>query len=165
MKGFRATRSGISATFDAQEAGLLADLATQVATLITGRGDGAGDPVLRRLFPAAYRDDEQNAEEFRRFTEEELADDKVGNALSIASTLTTPARDGAKDDRVRVTLDDAAAFAWLRSLTDIRLALATRLGIETEESVPPTDDESRYTFAVYSWLGELQYSLVRAVDR
>jgi hypothetical protein len=161
VRGFRATANGITVKFDAEDARLLADLATQIATLIADRDVSTSDAALDRLFPAAYRENDADAAEFRRFTEEELADEKVGNALSMARALEVPATDG----KVRVTLDSAAAFGWLRSFTDIRLALATRLGIETEETVVGTDDASRYTFAIYNWLGELQYSLVRAVDR
>lgn len=161
MRGFRATANGISITFGIEDARMLADLATQIAALIADRDDRASDAALDRLFPAAYRDSDEDAAEFRRFTEEELADEKVSNALSMARALEGPAT----DDKIRVTLDDAAAFAWLRSFTDIRLALASRIGIETEESVIPHDDASRYTFAIHNWLGELQYSLVRAVDR
>lgn len=161
MKGFRARSNGISIRFGIEDARMLADLAIQIASLIADRDDHVSDAALDRLFPAAYRESDVDAAEFRRFTLEELADEKVGNALSIARTLEAPPVDGT----VRVTLDTAAAFAWLRSFTDIRLALASRLGIETEESAIPTDESSRYTFAIYNWLGELQYSLVRAVDR
>jgi hypothetical protein len=161
MRGFRATARGISITFGVEDARMLANLATQIASLIADRDDHGDDAALDRLFPAAYRENDVDAAEFRRFTEEELADEKVDNALSMARTLEAPPTDG----KIRVTLDAGAAFGWLRTFTDIRLALATRLGIETEESVIAPDDASRYTFAIYNWLGELQYSLVRAVDR
>jgi Domain of unknown function (DUF2017) len=161
MRGFHTTADGISIRFGAEDAQLLADLATQIATLIADRDDHASDPALDRLFPAAYRENDADAAEFRRFTEEELADDKVSSALSMARALEAPATDG----KVSVTLDPAAAVGWLRSFTDIRLALAARLGIQTEDSVIADDDASAYTFAIYNWLGELQFSLVHAVDR
>jgi len=53
----------------------------------------------------------------------------------------------------------------LETLHDVVAMLELRIGIETEERVIPHDDASRYTFAIHNWLGELQYSLVRAVDR
>ena len=161
MRGFHATANGISITFGVEDARMLADLSTQIATLIADRDDQVSDAAIDRLFPAAYRGNDADATEFRRFTEEELADEKVSNALSMGRALEVPATDG----KVHVTLDQAATFAWLRSFTDIRLALAARLGIETEQSEIPTDDASSYTFAIYNWLGELQFSLVHAVDR
>jgi hypothetical protein len=161
VKGFRVTAKGISVKFGVEDARMLADLATQIATLIADRDDHAADAALDRLFPAAYRENEEDAAEFRRFTEEELADEKVGNALAMARALEVTTT----ESKVAVLLQPNEAFGWLRTFTDIRLALATRLGIETEESVIPLDDASRYTFAIYNWLGELQYSLVRAVDQ
>jgi hypothetical protein len=171
MRGFRSTKTGISATFSAAEAGLLAELGTQIATLLESRDGSRGDPALERLLPAAYRDSEDDAAEFRRFTEGELVDEKLGNALALAAALGAEPVDG----KVRVILDAPTAFAWLRSFNDIRLTLAARLGIEQPEPSEPgfeqqdtsavRDEQSRYNFAVYNWLGALQYSLVRAVDR
>jgi hypothetical protein len=79
----------------------------------------------------------------------------------MAETLDAEEADG----HVRVTLDAASAQSWLRSLTDIRLALASRLGLEDPATEPPHAGDDRYLLAVYNWLGGLQWSLVRAVDR
>ena len=82
MRGFHATATGVSATFALEDARLLATLAAQIAALIADRDDNVGDTALARLFPAAYRDSDADAAEFRRFTEDELADEKVSNALA-----------------------------------------------------------------------------------
>jgi len=66
---------------------------------------------------------------------------------------------------VQVQLDAEAAFDWMRSFTDIRLAIAARLEIVDEDSPVVFDAETRYTRAVYNWLGGLQWSLVRAIDK
>jgi len=161
VSGFRVTQRGISIKLSATDARLLADLANQVATLIAGREDSAGDAALDRLLPSAYPDNAEEAAEFRRFTEDELADGKILNALTMAETLDAEEADG----HVRVTLDAASAQSWLRSLTDIRLALASRLGLEDPATEPPHAGDDRYLLAVYNWLGGLQWSLVRAVDR
>jgi hypothetical protein len=162
VKPFRATSAGVVATFDRTDARLLANLATQVAGLLTERDEHVRDPALERLLPAAYRDSDEDAAEFRRFTEEELAGEKVRSALAMAELLTP---DTGPDDGVRIVLDRASALDWMRSLTDIRLAIAARLGIVDETSPIDIDDESRYTLAIYDWLGQLQYWLVKAVDR
>jgi hypothetical protein len=162
MSGFRSTSRGITAKFDQSDAKLLANLATQIAGLLAGRDEIQGDPAIERLLPDAYRDSNSDAAEFRHFTETDLADDKIRSALGMVELLTPG---GAGGDKVRVTLDQAAAFDWMRSFTDIRLALATRLGIVDDTSPIMVDDETRYTLAVYNWLGQLQHSLVRAIDR
>jgi hypothetical protein len=53
----------------------------------------------------------------------------------------------------------------MRTLTDIRLALATRLGIVDDTSPIMVDDESQVTLTIYNWLGQLQYALVKTVDK
>ena len=91
----RHRRSGrVIATFTGFEADLLRSLASQLVELLRNeRGrprhgsrdpleamfDFSGptsepeDPVLQRLFPSAYPDDEEAASEFRRYTEGTLA--------------------------------------------------------------------------------------------
>jgi Domain of unknown function (DUF2017) len=162
VKPFRSTPAGIIAKFDHSDARLLAGLATQIAGLLAERDEHEVDPAIERLLPDAYRDSEADAAEFRRFTEDELADEKIRRALGMAEILEP---DTGPETTVRVTLDDASALDWMRSLTDIRLALATRLGIVDDTSPITVDQESQYTLAIYNWLGQLQYSLVKAVDR
>ena len=161
MKGFRATATGITIKLKTEDAELLADLAAQLAELVASRDESTGDPAIARLLPVAYLDNDEDAAEFRRFTEDELADDKVQGALEMAETLRTPAADG----KLQLTLDVATAIAWLRTFTDLRLALAARLGVEDPEAAIPEDEAQRLSFAIYYWLGELQWSLVSAVDR
>jgi hypothetical protein len=166
MKPFRTTADGITVKLAGSDAQLLANLATQVAGLLAGRDELENDPAIERLLPDAYRDSTADAAEFRRFTEEELADDKIRRALGMAELLTPETEtDEPTDGPVRVTLDPAAALDWMRTFTDIRLALATRLGIVDDTSPIMVDDESQLTLAIYTWLGQLQWALVRTVDR
>jgi len=176
------------------EAQLLANLAAQVAELVrdgssarvgaedpleelVGMGEGPvqppDDPVLRRLLPDAYRDDAESAADFRRFTEPGLRDAKVRNAQTIIDSLTaggmTVDDTEVSDAEVDVDLGAEQAQAWLRSLTDIRLSLATRLGITEDDDLlhPPEfdpDDPIAIMRDVYDWLGFVQESLVRALD-
>jgi hypothetical protein len=155
---FRATPTGASARFSLGNAELLAGLARQLASLVATREDVAPDPALERLLPDAYRDSPEDAAEFRRFTEAELGDEKVRGALALAASLEP--EPGQK--KVTVELERDEAFAWLRSLNDIRLALSTRLGIEDSGAASAG---SHLDFAIYQWLGYLQETLVRAVDR
>ena len=49
--------------------------------------------------------------------------------------------------------------AWLRTLTAVRLVIATRLGITSEEE---QDDDAR--FGVYNWLGFRLDGLLQAIE-
>src|SRR5690606_18053015 len=111
------------------ERAILAELASQFASLIEGRDQS--DPAVARLLPDAYRDDERAASEFRRLTQGDLANRKVDAARSLAASM--------NDDRVR--LGETEAWDWLRALTDLRLVLASRLGLDDgagpDGSAPP----------------------------
>jgi hypothetical protein len=166
VKPFHNTADGITLKLAGSDAQLLANLATQIAGLLAGRDEVENDPAIERLLPDAYRDNDADAAEFRRFTEEELADDKIRRALGMAELLAPDGRsDAASEGPVRLTLDVPTALDWMRTFTDIRLALATRLGIVDDTSPIMVDDESQFTLAIYTWLGQLQWALVRTVDR
>src|SRR5690554_246290 len=115
------------------------------------------DAAVARLLPNAYPDDPEASAEFRRFTQSGLAERKVGNAETVIRSLAGAGATGS------VTLDDSEALSWLRSLTDIRLTIASRLGIESEDddagrSIDPLMRE------IYDWLGFVQNSLIEALD-
>jgi Domain of unknown function (DUF2017) len=119
------------------------------------------DPVLARLFPDAYPDDPGAAGDFRRYTEPELRRGKVEAARTALATV-------GEGGRVRLTADQSAA--WLRALNDLRLTVATRLGVteewgEVEEALPDPEDPRQPLYAVYLWLGWLQETLVGALAR
>lgn len=191
MKPFkRRRRGGLVATFEPGEAAVMASLAGQVVELLRDRhgtpessADPLGaelgiggpalppeDPVLQRLLPDAYTDDDTDAAEFRRFTEQTLTSNKVANAERLIGSLVTGGLhvDGTETDGVvEVELDPDDAQAWLRSLTDVRLSLAVRLGIEDDEDAmlaQHSEDEAVAAMSdVYDWLGYVQESLVHAL--
>lgn len=142
------------------EAALLTQLAGQVAEVLTeSTDDDSRHPAVRRLLPDAYRDDRGAASEFRRFTADELSGLKVRNAQQVIADV---AEALVAEGETEVVLDDAAVQAWVRSLTDIRLVLASRLGIERDGHAG--DDEAFMLADVYDWLGWVQDSLVTAMD-
>jgi len=157
MRPFRADGDAYTAKFSPEEASILSELAEQIAELV--RTGGPDDPAIARLFPDAYPDDAEASAEFRRFTAEDLGDRKVRNAGIILGTLGAVA-EGTRPKRVSLSADEAQA--WLRGLGDIRLSLASRLGI-TEEGMP--QDAPPGLAELYDWLSFVQDSLVRAVDR
>ena len=145
------------AQFDEFEAGVVAGLASQVAQLVEQRPEY--DPAVQRLLPDAYRDDPEAQAEYRTMTETDLASRKVANARLIAAAL-APGQWPRE-----VELDEGGAMRWMRSLTDIRLVLASRIGIRDDGDAQ--DDTSETGLALreaYDVLGALQESLVQAVD-
>ena len=129
------------------------------------------DPVLARLFPTAYPDDEEAASEFRRFTEGGLRDGKANAAIAVIDGLESAGlppeltEDGLMID---IELDEPGAETWMRSFTDIRLALATRLEIEDGDEAYwhslPDDDPRAQAHDIYDWVGYLQETLVQALS-
>ena len=190
MSGFsRHRRSGSSvANFTVFEADLLRSLAAQLIELLrnesattvvdadpleelldfSGPTTAPDDPVLARLFPTAYPDDEEAAGDFRRFTESALRDGKAGAAASIIDALEDAGLPPEPEDGlfIDVELSDAAAMTWMRSFTDMRLAIATRLGVEEGDEdywlSLPDDDPRAQVHDIYDWLGFLQETLVQS---
>ena len=192
MTGFaRHRRSGrIIANFTGFEADLLRSLAGQLVELLrnetaapverdpleamldfSGPTTEPEDPVLARLFPNAYRDDEEAAGDFRRFTEAGLRDGKAAAAATIIDGLEEaglPPELGEDGLMIDVELDEPTAEAWMRSFTDIRLALATRLevtdGDEAYWESLPDEDPRAQAHDIYDWVGYLQETLVDALS-
>ena len=108
------------------------------------------DPALARLLPDAYRDDAAASAEHRQLTEAGLITRKLDSAAFVAESLAQGA----------VELDEAGAISWLRVLGDLRLALAARLGIESDDDAERIGDAE----PLYGWLGWLQGSLVEVLD-
>jgi len=192
MSGFaRHKKSGlVIANFTGFEADLLRSLASQIVELLRNERavppdtddpfeallDFSGptaepeDPVLARLFPTAYRNDEESAAEFRRFTEGALRDGKAAAAGTIIDALEEaglPPEISEDGLHIDVELSPEDAEIWMRSFTDIRLALATRLEIEEGDEAYwyalPDEDPRAQAHDIYEWVGYLQETLVAAL--
>jgi hypothetical protein len=193
MSGFHRHRRSnrIIATFTGFEADLLRSLASQLVELLrneaavprddvdpmaalmdfSGPTQAPEDPVLARLFPTAYPDDEESAAEFRRFTEGTLRDGKAAAAVTIIDVLEEAGlppeltEDGLMID---VELDQPTAETWMRSFTDLRLALGVRLEVEEGDEgywhSLPDDDPRAQAHDIYEWVGYLQETLVQALS-
>lgn len=192
MNGFaRHRKSGrVIANFSGFEADLLRSLTSQLVELLrneravpdeardpfeammdfSGPTTEPEDPVLARLFPTAYTDDDEAAAEFRRFTEGGLRDGKAEAASAIIDGLEEAGlpseltEDGLMID---VELDEATAEQWMRSFTDVRLALATRLEVKEGDQEYwyslPDDDPRAQAHDIYEWVGYLQETLIEAL--
>jgi hypothetical protein len=170
--GFKASGAGVSVRLDVGEVSILVSLVSQILGLVepgaTGddpieRALGIGssvtppsDPVLARLFPAAYADDEA-AGEFRRYTEATLRDAKRADATTLLETV--------EPGELKLTVEQGQA--WLRAINDVRLALGVRLEVTEEvheEIAAMSEEDPRYpAYVTYDWLTYLQDTLVRAL--
>ncbi len=132
------------------------------------------DPALDRLLPTAHRGDDQVAAEFRRLTEEGLRQRKSANLDTALECLDAVEMEGEADREGRrpLELDGTQAAAFLMALTDIRLLLAERMGMRTEEDAAdlqramesiPDDAPIGYAMAVYDFLTWLQETLTHAL--
>jgi hypothetical protein len=117
------------------------------------------NPVVLRLFPDGYADDESASDEFRRYTERGLREIKSAHARTARATLE---RSG---DKVTISSDEAQS--WLGTLNDLRLALGTTLELTDEghdefEGLA-ADDPRAAGYHLYGWLTWLQDSLVNSL--
>lgn len=123
---------------------LMADMPDQVDPLaaMVGMSDQASvpqDPAVARLLPAGTTDDNELAAEYRRYTDLGLRTQKINNLSTVIDSLNPSDSDKQTDfdaidpDLVQIRLDHDCAIAWLTSLTDVRLVLADRLGIHTDD--------------------------------
>lgn len=150
------------------EASHLSGLVEQFAELLEDSVESprpSEDPAVLRLVPHAYRDPE-DAREFREVTESDLLGRRQSDAAVVLATL-SQASVGAVEvsdpvfaEMATVTLDADQAQAWLRTLSAIRLVLATRLGIADVDD----HDEDDPRFGIYDWLGFRLGTLVSALD-
>lgn len=155
MRGFKESTDGTSsvaiAELDNEERAVIARVVADVGLLLGGEPFGMDvdvadadedplfrhlrgletaltdpdDPAVLRVLPNAAPDDREVAEEFRRFTEPELRSLKVDRLRTIWRAL--------NEDGPEWVIPAADAMATAAALTDIRLVLASRLGLETDE--------------------------------
>ncbi|MCU1442995.1 MAG: hypothetical protein JWQ59_1145 [Cryobacterium sp.] len=122
------------------------------------------DPAMKRLLPDAYRDDPESAAEFRRFTAEGLAERKIANARTVLDVVGNNLEGVQEPEDRSIVLDEFHAVQWLRALSDLRLTIANRLGIETDDDEGRLDGVALPLQHTYYWLGDLQEALVQALS-
>lgn len=183
-KAFKNTRRGITCELEKAERDLLRGLFQDIVTLLEPERTADEDPLWAlvgmdpnahaedfpvprdraelRLLPDAVKDDAGASLEFRRLTERGLRERKVGGLRAAALAVETSP----------LLLSPQAATQFAAALNDVRLVLAERLGLETEEDaerIHDFDDWSRadtveeYLALVYNFVTWLQESLMQAL--
>ena len=146
----RGDGGGVELRLSRDERSLLAGLVEELRALLDG---APGDPSLRRLFPPAY-DEEDDERAYRDLMGGELLEGRRSALDVVAQTL----------DRERLSADEADA--WLRALNDLRLALGTRLDVKEDTFVEELrrDDPRAPALAVYGYLSWMQEQLIEALS-
>lgn len=178
-RAFRKTRRGITGEFESGEVRLLRRLFADVVQLLEPEKRENEDPLAAlvgldlkavkpedsaviRLLPDAVRNDDGEALEFRRLTERSLREEKVsalrGAALLLEST--------------QVVLNNDQAQVLARALNDVRLVLADRLDIKSDEDaarlheisdLEDAEDLESYLALVYNFVTWVQEGLMQAL--
>ena len=116
--------------------------------LTTEEPDSEALVLLVRLFPVAYRDDDELEAEYQRLMRDDLVQSKLA-AFDIV--------DRALDESEPI--DEGELIAFMQSVNSIRLVLGTMLGVtddpNIEEVTPGLEDSPEYNLYTYlSWLLE-----------
>lgn len=130
--------------------------------------DSPDDPIVERLFPAAYLDPTEEAREteYQVLAHASLMRTRLDTLGELLAALDPIAR-GRK--RVELALDDEQVQRWMGALNDVRLALGVALGITEDVDADDfdVDDPRRLGVDVYGLLtwffGELVDVLLGAL--
>ena len=115
---------------------------------------GSDDPVLERLFPAAYPEDAEHEREFRDMTHDDLRRQRE-DALEVMKRTIDAER-----------LSEEELLAWLSAINDARLVLGLRLDVTEELDVSriADDDPRAPMFGMYAYLTWLEEQAVGALS-
>ncbi len=148
MSRFAVSAAGIEVTLPTEEVDLLAALPRMLEAV----GEHPADPAGPRLFQSPYPDDPLASVEYEMESGARLADGRTADREVFTRTLPRAV--------AGVLLSDDEAEAWMRVVGDARLALAARLGVESDEWESRADEP---TFAVLHYLTFVQHGLVEAL--
>ncbi|WP_217183813.1 DUF2017 family protein [Streptomyces sp. AC495_CC817] len=124
------------------------------------------DPAVDRLAPDPYPEDAAAGAEYREATRVELLDRRATDAALVEAALAPMSAEAPTlSERDALTertfaIDEDAVDAWMRTLTALRLVIATRIGIRDDDD----HDEQDPRFHMYDWLGYRLELLVQAAD-
>ena len=146
----RGQGGGVELRLSRDERSLLGGLVAELRALLDG---APGDPSLRRLFPPAY-DEAEDERAYRDLMGGELLDGRRAALDVVAQTVD------------REQLDAEEADAWLRALNDLRLVLGTRLDVQEDTFAEELrrDDPRAPALAVYGYLSWMQEELIGALS-
>ena len=146
------TRRGFEVRLPTDERDVLRTLPAQMRALLDeGERD---DPVMKRLYPAAYLEDEGAAAEFDSAIRDDLTRERLDALDGFERTIDAK------------TLTEEELAGWLAVLNDARLVLGVRLAV-SEETVPRDfegDEDAMASYALYAFLSYLVEEIVDALS-
>ncbi len=143
-----------SLNIDAQDRETLNSLLDQLRDVLM---NDSNSDVARRLFPAAYHQDEQHEHEYQRLMRDELLSSRLASLTLTSSMLE---RDH-EASQINLTSDELDAL--MRSINSLRLILGTLLDVDEDEFevVLEEDDPGYGQYQLYLYLGWLLDWIVR----
>jgi hypothetical protein len=147
----RSRRGGFDLRISGPERQVLETLPETLRAILVSRDPD--DPVVRRLYPGAYLDDEDASREF----DEVVHDDLLERRMAAVETFERTVRAN------HLTEDELVD--WLAALNDARLVLGVRLAV-TEESTAADfagEDGTETAFELYRYLSYLEENVVAAL--
>ena len=146
----RGQEGAVELRLSGDERSLLAGMVSELRALLDG---APGDPSLRRLFPPAY-DEAEDESAYRDLMGGELLDGRRAALDLVARTV----------DGERLSAEEADG--WLRALNDLRLVLGTRLDVQEDTFAEELrrDDPRAPALAVYGYLSWMQEQLIEALS-
>jgi hypothetical protein len=151
------TRDGVRIDLADYEAELLLGLAGEMRTLLEADVPSV-DPVKARLFPRAYEDADKQGN-YERLIGNDLLSAKRNALRVVMESL----EDGGP---VHIELAGDGVDAWLSFLTDLRLAIGTRLEVDEDKmgaDVDP-DDPDAVAMSTLHWLGFIQGLILEELE-
>jgi hypothetical protein len=132
---------------------------------IVGADRDVQDPAIARLTPSPYPEDPEAADSFAASTREDLLDRRLLDAQTVHNSLSAFRSDDDLSEHEALATHDVIirlpdVDAWMRTLTALRLVIANRLGITSDDDHDPEDDR----YGIYDWLGYRLETVVQAAD-
>jgi Domain of unknown function (DUF2017) len=151
------TADGVRVELADYEAQLLLGLGGEMRTLLEADVPSV-DPVKARLFPRAYEDADD-----QRDYERLIGDDLLSAKRNALRVVMESLENGGP---ANIELDGERVEAWLSFLTDLRLAIGTRLEVDEDKmsaEVDP-DDPDAAAMSTLHWLGLIQGLILEELE-
>ena len=129
------------------ERDLIARLPSQLKELLQ-----TDDASLRRLFPAAYNQDEEKDAEYQRLMREELLAVRISRAELLEETARA------------TSLTESQLMGWMGAVNDVRLVLGTQLDVSEDSDDIDDEDPRAPLFDIYHYLGFLLENIIKALS-
>jgi hypothetical protein len=131
-----------------EERALILRMVGELRALLESADDDPGGPVLpmlQRLFPPAFLDDDEKEAEYQRLMREELIASRLAQIDAVATVLGPDAPD---------LLDEGKVIAMMQSINAVRIVLGTLIDVGEDDDMEPGDDATaeQQLYGFLSWL-------------